>query len=467
MSISIPTDTTDVSARSKATPKAKTISSAVLKSISSHDPCGTRLLQSRSESDHPFGREGDHPFDLEVNDAFGRHEGDHLLQLVGDRLKRGFENTEQLGHLGGGTFAVAQSMTGTTQSALQGLNNLLDQVFGQPFSLSGKDVPLAARTGVAVYPEDAPDAAALLDKAEAALRGAKSSGVWRGHFNAERHSARLARVALERRVRMAVERQQFELHYQPKVDVKTRRIEGVEALLRWNDPDSGIVSPGVFLPILESTGSIVEVGEWVIERAALDCRHWASLGLPGVRVAVNVSPTQLHQGDLVACVLKHTHGWATSSCGLDVEITEGALGEESSRDIGKFARLRAAGVKVAIDDFGTGYSSLGRLERLPIDILKIDGSFVRGMKTPRGRTLVSIMISLARAFGLTVVAEGVEQQLELDTLWELGCDQSQGFLHSKAVSRDEFGELLAHGKGRFILAKQPTEAAASDVNQAD
>jgi diguanylate cyclase (GGDEF)-like protein len=401
----------------------------------------------------------------EVNDTFGRHEGDHLLQLVGDRLKRGFENTEQLGHIGGGMFAVARPIPGTRESALQGLNNLLDQVFGQPFSLSGKDVPLAARTGVALYPEDASDADALLDKAEAALRGAKSSGVWRGHFNAERHSARLERVALERKVRMAVERQQFELHYQPKVDVKTRQIEGVEALIRWRDPDSGLVSPGVFLPILESSGLIVDVGEWVIERAAADCRHWASLGLPGIRVAVNVSPTQLRQGDLERCVLKHTHGWTTASCGLDVEITEGAFGEESSGDISKLERLRDVGVKVAIDDFGTGYSSLGRLERLPIDTLKIDGSFVRGMSTSRGKKLVAIMISLARAFELTVVAEGVEHQFELDALWELGCDQSQGYLHSKAVPREQFAQLVTHGNGRFLLAKERTEAVAPSVGK--
>jgi diguanylate cyclase len=400
-----------------------------------------------------------------VNDSFGRHAGDQLLQLVGERLKRAFENTERLAHFAGGTFAVVHAVTGSSESGARAVNAALDKVFGQPFALDGKDVPVGARTGLAVSPDDGRQAEGLVAKAEAALRATKSSGERRGHYDAQRHSARLARTALERKLRVALERQQFELHYQPKVDVKTRRIEGVEALIRWQDPDSSLVSPAVFLPILESSGLIVEVGEWVIERAALDCRHWASLGLPGVRVAVNVSPAQLHQGDLVECVLKHTQGWATPTCGLDVEITEGALGEESSGDIGKLERLRAAGVKVAIDDFGTGYSSLGRLERLPIDTLKIDGRFVRGMKTARGKKLVAIMISLARAFGLTVVAEGVEQQLELDGLWELGCDQSQGFLHSKAVSRDEFGELVAHGKGRFILAKERTGTGALDVGQ--
>jgi diguanylate cyclase len=401
-----------------------------------------------------------------VNDAFGRHAGDLLLQLLGDRLKRGFENTEHLGHLGGGTFFIAQPVPGTMESAARVLDDMLDQVFTQPFSLEGKYVPVAARTGVAVYPEDAKDAQGLVEKAEAALRATKLSGQRRGHFDAQRHSARLARVALERKLRIAVERQQFELHYQPKVDVKTRRIEGVEALIRWHDPDSGLVSPGAFLPILESSGLIVPVGEWVVERAALDCRHWQELGLPGVRVAVNVSPQQLREGDLVGCMLKRIHGWSAPDCGLDLEITEGVLAEDSAAEIAKLEQLRSAGVRVAIDDFGTGYSSLARLERLPIDTLKIDRTFVLGMATPRGKKLVSIMISLARAFGLSVVAEGVEHQYELDALWELGCDQSQGFLHSKAVPRTEFAELLAHGNGRFILPKEPTEPAVGSSSAA-
>ena len=401
-----------------------------------------------------------------VNDSFGRHAGDHLLQLLADRLKRGFENTEHLGHLAGGTFSIVQPVPGTMESAARALDDMLDQVFTQPFALEEKYVPVAARTGVAIYPDDAKDAEGLVEKAEAALRATKLSGQRRGHFDAQRHSAKLARGALERKLRIAVERQQFELHYQPKVDVKTRRVEGVEALIRWHDPDSGLVSPGAFLPILESSGLIVPVGEWVIERAALDCQHWQGLGLPGVRVAVNVSPQQLRYGDIVGCVLKRTHGWADPNCGLDLEITEGALSEDSGAEIAKLEQLRAAGVKVAIDDFGTGYSSLARLERLPIDTLKIDRTFVLGMSTTRGKKLVSIMISLARAFGLSVVAEGVEHQFELDALWELGCDQSQGFLHSKAVPRNEFAELLAHGKGRFILPKESTETLVSHGNTA-
>ncbi len=398
-----------------------------------------------------------------VNDSFGRHAGDLLLQLLADRLKRRFKNTEWLAHFSGGTFAVVRSSAGKSERCGDALITAVDTLFAEPFALEGKEVPVAARAGIALFPEDGRDPEALVQKAEAALRAAKVSGEWRGHYSAERHSASLARSALERKLRVALERKQFELHYQPKVDVKTRRIEGVEALIRWNDPESGLVSPAAFLPILESSGLIVPVGEWVIERAAADCREWLAAGLPPVRVAVNVCPAQLRDVNLVPCVLQHTRGWATPSAGLDMEITEGALLEEFSADMQKLQMLRKDGLRVAIDDFGTGYSSLGRLEQLPVDMLKIDRSFVRGIRSgARGKRLVAIIISIARAFGMSVVAEGVEEQVELDALWELGCDQSQGFLHSKAVSQDGFAQLLAHGNGRFILPKEPTEAARRD-----
>ena len=378
-----------------------------------------------------------------VNNSFGRHAGDHLLQLLSDRLKRGFANTECLGHLAGGTFAIVQPVPGTMEASLRVLDDILDQVFTQPFALEGKDVPVGARSGIAVYPEDASDAEGLVEKAEAALRAARQSRDRRGYFNAQQYSARLAGVALERRLRVAVERQQFELHYQPKVDVKTRCIEGVEALIRWRDPDSGLVSPGAFLPILESSGLIVALGEWVIERAALDCRHWQQLGLPEVRVAVNISPLQLRQGDLVGCVLKHIHGWSSAECGLDVEITEGALVEDSAAGIETLERLRAAGVKVAIDDFGTGYSSLSYLQRFPLDTLKIDRSFTSAVGSGgKEESIIVNIMPLAQNLGLDVVAEGVETNEQASFLKQLRCKYAQGYFFSRPVNADEAKQLL-------------------------
>ena len=392
-----------------------------------------------------------------VNDAYGRHAGDKLLQLVADRLKRDFQDTENLAHFSGGTFALAQPVDGSAQARLQALDEKLDRLFESPFVIEGKEVPAAARSGVALYPEDGSDSSALVQKAEASLRNVKDNGQRRGHYNAKQHSEALARVALERKLRLALERRQYELHYQAKVSVKTRRVEGAEALLRWNDPDAGLVSPAVFLPLLEETGLIVDVGEWIVERAAKDCQDWRRMGLPPVRVAVNISPVQLRQVDFVRRFLKHTKSWATEDRGLDVEITESALGEDSSAEISRLKTLRAAGVNIAIDDFGTGYSSLSRITHLPIDTLKIDRVFVSAMiGDARSRRLVSIIISIARAFKMAVVAEGVEFQDQLDALWQLGCDQSQGFLHSKPVTAEQFAALLVQGDGQYILPPEPT-----------
>jgi len=398
-----------------------------------------------------------------INDAFGRHSGDQLLQLLADRLKRRFTDTELLAHFAGGTFALLQPVERSAAAALDALNRHVDQLFAEPFSLQGTDVPVAARSGIALYPEDGNDPETLVNRAEASLRSTKESGQRRGHYSAEQHAQALARVALERKLRVALERQQFELYYQPKMSVKTRRIEGAEALIRWNDPDSGLVSPARFLPILEETGLIVEVGDWVIERAALECRQWQRLGLPPIRIAVNIAPLQLRQSDFVGRFLKHVHPWATASCGLDAEITEGALVDDSSAVINKLKMLRAAGVNIAIDDFGTGYSSLSRLARLPIDTLKIDRSFISEMSAHgRSKRLVSIIISIARAFDLVVVAEGVESQEQLDTLWQLGCDQSQGYLHSKPVPARQFATLLKASPGYNPHSGDSAEYAAAD-----
>src|SRR6185437_13079637 len=327
-----------------------------------------RILKepSRSGSQHAVA-----VFDVQnlsaINDSFGRHCGDQLLQLLADRLKRRFENTELLAHFAGGTFALLQQMARSPAATPEALNEQLDKLFAEPFSLQGKDVPVAARSGIALHPDDGDDPDGLVNRAEASLRGAKESGQRRGHYNAESHAAALARVALERKLRVALERQQFQLHYQPKIGVKTRRIEGAEALIRWNDPDSGLVPPAQFLPVLEESGLILEVGDWVIERAALDCHQWRNQGLPPVRIAVNIAPLQLRQTDFVARFLKHTQSWTSATCGLDAEITEGALIGDSSAAVSKLKLLRAAGINIAIDDFGTGYSSLSRIAHLPID----------------------------------------------------------------------------------------------------
>ena len=359
-----------------------------------------------------------------------------------------------LAQLGGGTFAVALDVTeGASSDPMTTLRESLAAVFGPPFVIEGREIPVTVKSGLALYPTDGTQAAALVQNAEAALRNARASGERVLTFSLEQRSEVVARLALEHKLRTAIERQQFELHYQPKMNIHSRRIEGVEALIRWRDPSSGLVAPGTFLPLLESTGLIVEVGNWVLEQAAKDSQQWQRLGLPTIRVAVNVSTIQLRRPDFADRFLQVLAPWADSARGLDIEITEGALFDDCAAEVQKLQRLRAAGVRVAIDDFGTGYSSLSRLSDLPIDTLKIDRSFVSRLPDDSlGRTLVATIISLAHAFGMSVVAEGVETEEQLAALRDMDSDEAQGFLMSKPVTRDAFTELLEKGQRAPIVA---------------
>jgi EAL domain-containing protein (putative c-di-GMP-specific phosphodiesterase class I) len=302
------------------------------------------------------------------------------------------------------------------------------------------------RSGFALSPEHGSDAMTLVQNAEAALRLARASGSVVVPYSSAAQSESMGRLELEHRLRFALERNEFELFYQPKVDVITRRLRGAEALLRWRSPQDGLVSPAAFLPLLESVGLIVPVGEWVIAQAARDCQEWMRAGLPPVRVAVNVSPTQLRHPDFERRFMHAVTPWSGRERGLDIEITESVLNEDSLAENTVLSRLRSAGVRIAIDDFGTGYSSLSRLSVLPIDTLKIDRSFIHQLVgNPTGTGVVKTIIALARNFNMTTVAEGVEQQEELDLLWHLGCDQSQGYLHSPPLPKEQFASLLAEG----------------------
>jgi len=382
-----------------------------------------------------------------INDSFGRRTGDLLLQHVADRLKRQFPQTDQIAHFGGGTFALLRAQGLRTAEEIRTVAQRHTQrLFGEPFEIEGHRIPVTVRCGFALCPDHGADAMTLVQNAEAALRHGRVTGQQLVEYSPAARSENVGRLALEHRLRFALERREFELHYQPKVNVATGRIEGAEALLRWRCPEDGLVMPGVFLPLLESVGLILPVGEWVVEQAARDCREWLQAGLPPVRVAVNIAPAQLRHSDFESWFTQTVASWTTPDCGLDIEITEGVLNEDSQAEISKLTRLREAGIRIAIDDFGTGYSSLSRLAALPIDVLKIDRSFVRqSVDSESGTSLVKTIIVLARTFNMTTVAEGVETQLELELLRQLGCDQSQGFLHSAAVPKDEFVAMMRAG----------------------
>jgi diguanylate cyclase (GGDEF)-like protein len=378
-----------------------------------------------------------------INDSYGRHAGDHLLQKIADRLKGRF-TTENLAYLGAGCFAMMLEGAGSQDNALRELQQHILAMFEKPFRIEAHDVPVTVKSGLACRASGSLDAEALVQNAEAGLRQAKAAGEQYHHHRLDLSSKLAARLALEHRLRGALENDRYLLYYQPKIDIASGRLDGVEALLRWDDPERGIVSPGEFLPILESTGMIVSVGEWALHHAAADCRRWKAAGLQPVHVAVNCSPMQLRRPGFTEQVLDTIEGWTGGGWGLDLEITESLLIDPESAEVLKLRALRNAGVRVAIDDFGTGYSSLSRLSDLPVDTLKIDRSFINGLPGDRASArLVPTVISLARAFDLITVAEGVETRAQFNFLERAGCVQSQGFLHAQPMPAAALESMLA------------------------
>lgn len=381
-----------------------------------------------------------------INDSFGRHVGDQLLQQVADRLKRHLDSTELLAHFGGGTFGVIMEAAGDEDEAVHWMREQVVEMFRAPFALDGRGIPVDVKCGFARYPDNGNDANALVQNAEAALRSAKSTGEKYLPHRLELSSAVVSRMTMEHRLRGAVERQEFELHYQTKIDVRTRAVRGLEALVRWRDPEAGLVMPGAFLPLMETSGLIVPLGDWILRQAAADLRRWQGAGLSAGRVAVNISPVQLRRRAFADHLLDLVGEWRNENVGIDIEITEGVLIDDVSSAVSQLRVLRRSGIRVAIDDFGTGYSSLSRLAELPVDMLKIDRSFVSGLTSSgAGRTVAETIIALGRAFDMTTVAEGVETPEQFEMLENLGCDQSQGYLHSRPLAASDIEPLLRTG----------------------
>ena len=377
-----------------------------------------------------------------VNDSLGRAAGDELLQQVAARLGRGRGHAGAIARISADHFGAILHDIKHDAEVSHALDDLLNLGFGAPFIVDGSELKIAAKSGIALYPGDGADADALLRNAEVALRKAKTTGEKRVFYTHEMTQIIAARITLETRLRQALEREEFVLHYQPKVDLETRRIQGVEALIRWQSPDLGLVPPMQFIPVLEETGMILEAGAWALRRAVLDHRHWVKQKLVAPRVAVNVSAIQVRQPSFVD-VVKDILREGANPPGIDIEITESLIMEDVAGTIDKLKILRDLGMSIAIDDFGTGYSSLGYLSRLPVHSLKIDRSFIDTMAdNPDTMTLVSTIISLAHALRLKVCAEGVETDAQASVLRLLRCDEMQGYLVSRPVPLEELTRLL-------------------------
>ena len=380
-----------------------------------------------------------------INDTLGRQSGDVLLRQVAQRMSGVATSPDWLGRVGADHFAVLVPDVTTEEELARRAQQRMREIYGQPFRVGDVDLRISARIGIAMFPADGADADTLLRNAETAVKRAKAGGE-RLLFYTEAMTERVAeKLNLENKLRDALEKDEFVLHYQPKIHLETRAILGVEALIRWQSAELGLVSPGEFIPLLEETGLILDVGAWALKRAAMDRRHWIELGIPAPRIAVNVSAVQMRQRDFVR-VVKDALGYGGSPAGIDLEITETLLMENLQDNISKLEKIRALGVSIAIDDFGTGYSSLAYLAKLPVHALKIDRSFVSAMlQSPQNMTIVSTIISLAHSLDLKVIAEGVETEEQSHLLKLLKCDEAQGYLFSRPVPREQIELLISAG----------------------
>jgi EAL domain-containing protein (putative c-di-GMP-specific phosphodiesterase class I) len=370
--------------------------------------------------------------------------GDRLLEKIAVRLKQTYADSESAAYFGGGTFALVLTSIGNTGDTGRMLQNAAAQLFVEPFDIDGQELRPAIRSGVAFYPHDADTADALVQNAEAALKAAREDNEKYMLYGLVTQRPTSRSLALEARLSRALDRDEFRLHYQPKVNIDSGRIEGLEALLRWQDTEDGLVAPSLFVPLLERSGAIVDVGEWVLLQAVRDIRSWNAAGLAAVRVAVNVSPFQLRRRDFADRVLASIASTDKQPCCVDIEITESMLMQDLELSIRKLSQLREAGIGIAIDDFGTGYSSLRLLARLPVDTLKVDRSFIQSIAdTPNVATLVSTIVSLARAFNMHTVAEGVETSEQLEILRAMKCDEAQGYLFGRPTPASDVAAAIA------------------------
>ena len=395
-----------------------------------------------------------------VNDSLGPALGDELLRQFSNRLVKVIGLRDSVGRLGGDEFALILTMTREQEQEPVRVANEIRESLRAPFDLNGQKAVLTASIGIAMYPDDALEPSTLVKYADTAMVRAKEAGR-DGYrfFTAGMNVQVLARLDLEVALRGALEGGEFVLHYQPKLELNTGRVSGVEALLRWNRPGHGLVYPAEFVPVLEETGMVVRVGEWIVDEACRQIAAWNGEGVRELRVAVNVSSRQFVEGDLEGVVRAAIERHGIEPGILELELTESALMTNAERTIEVLKRLKALGIRIAIDDFGTGYSSLAYLKRFPIDKLKIDIAFVRDIvNNPDDAAIALAIISMAHSLHMQVIAEGVETRAQMAYLRRNRCDEIQGFHFSRALAPAQLAQLV-----RKNLAA-PDMPAADDSN---
>ena len=389
-----------------------------------------------------------------TQDALGRATGDALLRVAGDRLNACLGPTDSLARLEGEVFGLLVTTSRDEPRDAATVAARVREALREPLQAEGLELNVTASVGIAVWPADAADADTLIAYAEAALHDAKNAGGDACRFYAVDMNARaVAALELEHALRGALERGEFALHYQPKMNIETSEWSGAEALLRWERPGVGLVMPGTFITMLEETGLIVPVGTWVIRSACRQINEWAQAGIGTIRVAVNVSGRQFLRDGFVADVRDAIQDNAIAPGLLDIEITESSLMSRTVQTDDILRDLKALGVSISVDDFGTGYSNLAYLRRFPIDALKIDISFIRDVGTSAdGAALAAAIINLARSLKLKVIAEGVETEMQLDFLRQHACDEIQGYYCSHPLPA---GEMMRARQARRATPVAP------------
>lgn len=403
-----------------------------------------------------------------INDTLGHGAGDRLLKVIAERLKAALRDSDALAaydpgrlnltlaRLGGDEFAIMLSEIDSIEPITHVIQRIVESL-SKNIDLEGENIYTTCSIGISIYPKDGDDTDTLIKHADAAMYHAKQLGRNHYQFYAEEISkASFAHLKMENQLRFAIKRNEFFLLYQPKVDVVSGKMVGMEALIRWEHPEMGVVSPVEFIPVAEYTGLITVIGEYVLRTACEQARDWLHAGFDNFRIAVNLSPQQFRQHDLLEHISATVAEVGIDPHYLEVEITEGAIMDDVDAAIVTMQSLHDLGIALSIDDFGTGYSSLSYLKRFPIDTLKIDRAFVRDITTNSDdASIVIAIIGMAHNMGLKVIAEGVETNSQLTFLQALKCDEIQGYLYSRPVSADKFTEMFlaerSIGQANFSL----------------
>ncbi|EUB71668.1 response regulator receiver modulated diguanylate cyclase/phosphodiesterase [Pseudomonas sp. GM41(2012)] len=389
-----------------------------------------------------------------INNALGHPAGDEMLKQVGRNLVATVRESDSVFRYGSDEFVVILADVRHPQQT-KGIAEKLLNAIRAPQHIAGHDLSVTASLGISIYPDDGFDAIALIKKAETAMRNVKESGPNDFSFFIDEMNQRARdQQSIESGIRLALERNEFVLHYQPKLDLVSGQVVGAEALIRWQKPGHGLVYPSDFISIAEDSGLIVPLSKWVLAEACRQACAWQAAGLPKICMSVNMSAIDFRQRDFVDGIEQILKQTGLEPALLELEITEGVLMQNVETTVNALARLKVMGVRLAIDDFGTGYSSLSYLRRFPIDVLKIDQSFIRGLsRDSNDAALVSAIISLGRSLKLTIIAEGVETLEQLDFLKSHQCEEGQGYYFSKAVAPDAFV--------RYLGSVKPSSSAAT------